>query len=93
MPRAQSVFGLGVYDLLEASHLLGIDERTLRRWSQPGKANVPPLTFSYFDPIKERYVTLESKAVPLVVEGSVSTPAAVANAPTASPSPWETGDD
>lgn len=34
---------MGVYDLLEASHLLGIDERTLRRWAQPDSAGSPAL--------------------------------------------------
>src|SRR5256714_4540125 len=32
--------------------------------------NVPALAFSYFDPVKEKYVTLQTQAVPLVVEGN-----------------------
>lgn len=32
-----------MYDLLVAAHLLGIDERTIRRWSQEDAAGHPPL--------------------------------------------------
>ncbi|MGI8755468.1 MAG: DUF433 domain-containing protein [Acidimicrobiales bacterium] len=32
--RRVSLFGEGVYDLQQVSHLLGIDYRTIRRWSQ-----------------------------------------------------------
>ena len=32
--------------------------------------SVPPLAFTYFDPAKEKYVTLQSEAVPLIVEGN-----------------------
>src|SRR6266513_2858277 len=40
-------------------------------------AAVPPLVFSYFDPAKERYITLQSEAVPITVEGNAqATPAA-----------------
>jgi len=42
--------------------------------------SVPPLAFGYFDPVKEKYVTLHSEAVPLIVEGNA--PAAPAIAPT-----------
>jgi hypothetical protein len=39
---------------------------------------VPPLVFSYFDPAKDRYITLQSDAVPIAVEGNIQpTPAAV----------------
>lgn len=41
--KKPTLFGLGVYDLLQASHLLGLDERTLRRWSQRDSAGHPPL--------------------------------------------------
>jgi len=34
------------------------------------KPTLPPVTFSYFDPVKEKYVTLQSQALPLVVEGN-----------------------
>ena len=40
--------------------------------------NVPPLAFSYFDPVKEKYVTLHSEAVPLIVEGNAPAPPAIA---------------
>ena len=43
------------------------------------KQAIPPFVFSYFDPVKENYVTLRSDAIPIVVAGS-----AVA-APTAAP--------
>lgn len=55
--------------------------------NEPKKA-VPPLVFSYFDPLKESYVTLKSGRMPVVVEGtplSSATPA-VANA-SATPGP------
>jgi hypothetical protein len=42
--------------------------------------NVPPLAFSYFDPVKEKYVTLRSEAVPLVVEGNAPAAPAIAGA-------------
>ncbi|MEY2541986.1 MAG: hypothetical protein QOI22_1588 [Verrucomicrobiota bacterium] len=34
------------------------------------KQAVPPLTFAYFDPAKEQYVTLRSEAIPVKVEGN-----------------------
>lgn len=37
------VLGSGVYDLLAAAYLLGINERTIRRWSQKDAAGHPPL--------------------------------------------------
>src|SRR5579864_2195426 len=60
------------------------------------KTALPPLTFAYFDPIKENYVTLRSGAIPIQVEGgaaaapSAAAPAASAKttasaAPTAAP--------
>ena len=44
------------------------------------KKEVPPLIFSYFDPLKEKYVTLQSENLPVVVEGGAapSPPTAVA---------------
>src|SRR5437588_1665199 len=45
--------------------------------------NVPPLAFGYFDPVKEKYVTLHSEAVPLIVEGNA--PAVPAIAATSAP--------
>ncbi|PYI91508.1 MAG: hypothetical protein DMF03_03370 [Verrucomicrobia bacterium] len=51
------------------------------------KSALPPVAFSYFDPVKDKYVTLETQAVPLVVEGSgpvvPAVAAATAKAPTA----------
>jgi uncharacterized protein (DUF433 family)/DNA-binding transcriptional MerR regulator len=54
--RGGSLFGTGVYDLLLAAHLLGIDERNLRRWSSPARSGamalVPPThgwAFSFHD--------------------------------------------
>ena len=52
--------------------------------------NVPPLAFSYFDPVKEKYVTLQSEAVPLIVEGNAPAAPAIAGTPpgaSASPAP------
>jgi hypothetical protein len=42
--------------------------------------NVPPLAFSYFDPVKEKYVTLQSEAMPLMVEGNAPAAPAIAGA-------------
>jgi hypothetical protein len=54
--------------------------------------NVPPLAFSYFDPVKEEYVTLQSEAVPLIVEGNAPTSPAIAGAaPGASAAPSSGG--
>ena len=49
------------------------------------KEAVPPLTFSYFDPTKEKYVTLRSDAIPVQVEGSAipSPPPTIAKTATA----------
>jgi hypothetical protein len=49
------------------------------------KQTIPPLAFSFFDPIKEQYVTLKSDAIPIRVEGTaVAAAASVAAPPTAS---------
>lgn len=38
---------------------------------------IAPLVFSYFDPAKDRYITLQSEAMPITVEGNAqATPAA-----------------
>ena len=49
--------------------------------NEPKKA-VPPLLFSYFNPIKESYVTLRGDKLPVVVEGGAAPTAtpAIANA-------------
>ena len=50
--------------------------------------NVPPLAFSYFDPVKEKYVTLPSEAMPLIVEGNApAAPAIAGTTPGASAPP------
>lgn len=50
------------------------------------KEMVPPLVFSYFDPVKEQYMTLRSEAVPVQVEGNaLPSPAAAAIVPVATP--------
>lgn len=49
------------------------------------KTTLPPLVFSFFDPTKDKYVTLQSEAVPLVVEGGTA-PTIAAAAPAPSPS-------
>src|SRR5947199_1287684 len=55
-------------------------------------AAVPPLLFSYFDPAKERYVTLQGEAVPLIVEGNApASPAITGVAPGASAAPTSRG--
>lgn len=51
------------------------------------KEQLPPLAFSFFDPVKETYVTLRSDAVPLRVEGGAAPTATPAVAATASASP------
>jgi hypothetical protein len=46
------------------------------------KQALPPLVFSYFDPVKEKYVTLRSDATPISVEGGAApAPAVVASQP------------
>src|SRR5438128_1324694 len=45
------------------------------------KSAVPPLVFTYFDPIKENYVTLRSDALPIQVEGGAAPAPSVAAAP------------
>jgi hypothetical protein len=36
------------------------------------KNNIPPLVFSYFDPLKEQYVTLRSDPIPVQIEGGAA---------------------
>jgi len=46
------------------------------------KQALPPLVFSYFDPVKENYVTLRSDAMPITVEGGAGpAPAVIASQP------------
>src|SRR5712691_9827260 len=50
------------------------------------KQALPLLAFSYFDPLKEKYVTLRSDAIPISVQGGAATPPnAVASQPAATP--------
>ena len=44
------------------------------------KQNVPVMAFSYFDPVKEQYVTLRSEPVAITVQGSAATTPTVATA-------------
>ena len=54
--------------------------------------SVPPLAFSYFDPVKEKYVTLHNEAVPLIVEGNAPAgPAIAGTTPGASAAPTSGG--
>jgi hypothetical protein len=41
---------------------------------------IPPLVFTYFDPAKDRYITLQSEAVPITVEGNAQPVPAIAGA-------------
>ncbi len=56
------------------------------------KDKLPPLIFSFFDPVKENYVTLQSEPIPLSIEGGAAPTAApvVAAAPTAATAPAAT---
>ncbi|MBA2433933.1 MAG: protein BatD [Chthoniobacterales bacterium] len=56
--------------------------------NEPKKA-VPPLVFTFFNPLKEQYVTLKGDKVPVVVEGGTAPAAtpAVASAGTPPPQP------
>ncbi|MGI8821298.1 MAG: BatD family protein [Chthoniobacterales bacterium] len=52
------------------------------------KDKLPPLVFSYFDPVKENYVTLRSDAIPLqITGGSAPSPSAPPAATAAVPPP------
>lgn len=64
------------------------------------KKAIPPLIFSYFDPLKNSYVTLRSDPLPVVVEGGsapTATPAIAAATtnptPVAGPTPSSQADD
>src|SRR5262249_2584478 len=49
--------------------------------NEPKKA-VPPLVFTYFDPLKEKYVTLKGDQLAVVVEGGAAPTPAIASAAT-----------
>src|SRR5205085_1526007 len=58
------------------------------------KQSIPPLVFSYFDPVKQNYVTLRSDPVPIQVEGgsapAPSTAVVTSPQPTSSAAPSAT---
>src|SRR5438270_70830 len=55
-------------------------------------ATIPPLVFTYFEPVKEKYVTLQSETVPLIVEGNAPASSAIAGTtPGASATPTSGG--
>jgi hypothetical protein len=62
-----------------------------------GKKQSPTLEWSFFDPIKEQYVTLSDRGVPIKIEGTAaaqSTPAiAQQSAAAAKPTPAQAGPD
>ncbi len=51
------------------------------------KDAVPPLVFSFFDPLKEKYITLKGDKLPVVVEGGTASTATPAMASAGAPSP------
>jgi BatD DUF11 like domain len=51
------------------------------------KQGLPVLAFSYFDPVKEQYVTLRSEPVPITVQGGAASTPSVAAAQAPSPAP------
>ena len=61
------------------------------------KQNVPPLVFSYFDPVNEKYVTLRSNAIPVRIEGAAIAAqpgvAASVSTPDATPKPPPKAED
>ena len=61
------------------------------------KKNVPPLVFSYFDPVNEKYVTLRSNAIPVRIEGAAIAAqpgvAASVSTPDATPKPPPKAED
>ena len=58
--------------------------------AKENKTELPPLVFSFFDPVKEQYVTLRTEAIPLQIAGgaaSAPTPAASAAPAATDPTP------
>jgi len=51
------------------------------------KPGLPPLAFSYFDPVKEQYVTLHSEAIPISVEGGAAIASSAVGVPSGSATP------
>jgi hypothetical protein len=54
--------------------------------NEPKKA-VPPLVFSFFNPLKEQYVTLKGDKLPVMIEGGAAPSATPAIASAGSPAP------
>lgn len=56
------------------------------------KQALPPLAFSYFDPLPEKYVTLRSDAIPISVQGGTAAPPnGIGSQPVATPPPTVAG--
>jgi hypothetical protein len=51
------------------------------------KQGLPLLAFSYFDPVKEQYVTLHSEPIPINVEGGTAVASSAGGAPPGSATP------
>ena len=51
------------------------------------KQGLPLLAFSYFDPVKEQYVTLHSEPIPITVEGGAAVASSAGGAPPGSATP------
>jgi BatD DUF11 like domain len=51
------------------------------------KQGLPPLAFSYFDPVKEQYVTLHSEPIPINVQGGAAVAQNAGAAQSAAPTP------
>jgi BatD DUF11 like domain len=51
------------------------------------KQGLPLLAFSYFDPVKEQYVTLHSEPIPITVEGGAAVASSAGGAPPGSANP------
>ncbi|HET6888097.1 MAG TPA: BatD family protein [Candidatus Udaeobacter sp.] len=51
------------------------------------KQGLPRLAFSYFDPVKEQYVTLHSEPIPINVEGGAAVASSAGGAPPGSATP------
>jgi hypothetical protein len=50
------------------------------------KTSVPPMVFSYFDPVSEKYVTLHTKPIPVrIAGGAIASKPTETTAPTAAP--------
>ncbi|PYJ28041.1 MAG: hypothetical protein DME90_08865 [Verrucomicrobia bacterium] len=51
------------------------------------KQSLPLLAFSYFDPVKEQYVTLHSETIPITVQGGTAATQNIATTQPGSPTP------